>query len=109
MNKISKFISIVYAVLLMVGGVMGFLKAHSKMSLITGILSGILVFLSYNLGKKNPKSAYLYICTISLCLGVFFLYRFSLNHAIMPGGFMFLFSITTFVVAGLSFLKEKKS
>ena len=108
MNKISKFISIVYAILLMVGGLMGFLKAHSKMSLITGLISGLLVLLSYVIGKKNPKSGYLYIAAISLCLGMFFLNRYMHTHLFMPGGLMFLLSMTTFTVVALGYFKTKK-
>lgn len=87
---------------------MGFLKAHSKISLITGLLSGILVLLSYKLGDKNPKAGYLYISGISLCLSILFLLRYTATQIFVPSGLMFLLSTTTFVIVGLSLIKSKK-
>lgn len=108
MNNISNFISIIYAVLLIVGGAIGFLKAKSIISLISGALSGLLVLLAYKFGTRDPKSAYLYIAAISLCLAIFFLIRYSASQVFIPSGLMFLLSTTTFVVIGLSFLKSQK-
>lgn len=108
MNNISKFISIIYAVLLISGGVIGYLKAHSIVSLITGLISGILILLSYVTSNKNPKSGYLYIAAISLCLGIFFLNRYMQTFVFMPSGLMFLMSMTTFVIVGLGYFKIKK-
>ena len=108
MNNISKFTSIIYAVLLLSGGIMGYLKAHSTISLITGLISGILILLSYVMSNKNPKAGYLYIAAISLWLGVFFLNRYMQTYIFMPSGLMFLMSMTTFVIVGLGYFKIKK-
>lgn len=107
MSKVTKITSYIYALFLIFGGIMGYVKAGSTMSIVFGILSGVLIFLSCHVGKKDPKSAYLYIAAISLCLAMFFLFRFSITGSLMPGGIMFLFSMTTFVVSGLSWFKEK--
>lgn len=108
MNQVSSIISNIYSALLILGGIMGFVKAHSKMSLITGIVSGALVFLACKIGAKKPKEGYLFVAAISLVLAIFFSMRFASSHAFMPSGLMLILSTTTFAVVGLSFLKHKK-
>ena len=105
MDKLSSFISNLYGLLLILGGVMGFLKAHSTMSLITGAISGLIVLLSC---KMKSKSSYLYVSAISLVLAGFFSYRFAHSHALMPAGLMLILSTTTFCVVSLSWFKSKK-
>lgn len=108
MNQISSAISNLYAILLVLGGIMGFIKAHSRMSLITGVISGILVFLACKIGEKKPKEGYLFVSAVSLVLSIFFASRFSHTHAFMPSGLMLILSVTTFAVVGLSWLKKGK-
>ncbi len=105
MDKFSKLISLIYGTMLILGGLMGFLKAHSKVSLITGAISGLIVLLSC---KIKSKSSYLYISAISLILCGFFSYRFAGSHSFMPSGLMLILSTTTFCVVSLSWFKSRK-
>ncbi len=105
MDKFSKLVSLIYGVMLILGGLMGFLKAHSKVSLLTGAVSGLVVLLSC---KVQAKSSYLYVSAISLVLAGFFSYRFAQNHAFMPAGLMLILSTTTFCIVSLSWFKSKK-
>ena len=109
MNQISILISNAYGALLVVGGIMGYMKAHSKISLLTGLISGILVQFACQIGKKKPKEGYLFVSTISLILSVFFCMRFAKTHAFMPSGLMLILSAITLAIVGISFLKEKNS
>ena len=104
MDKFSKLVSLIYGVMLILGGTMGFLKVHSKISLIAGGLSGLIVLLSC---KIKSKSSYLYVSAISLVLAGFFSYRFAHSHALMPAGIMLILSTTTFCIVGLSWFKSK--
>ena len=104
MDKFSKLVSLIYGVMLILGGVMGFLKAHSKVSLITGVVSGLIVLLGC---KVKSPSSYLYISAISLVLAGFFSYRFAHSHALMPAGLMLILSTTTFCVVSLSWFKSR--
>ena len=105
MDKFSNLISLIYGVMLILGGLMGFLKAHSKISLITGAISGLIILASC---KMKSKSSYLYVSAISLVLAGFFSYRFAHSHALMPAGLMLILSTTTFCVVSLSWFKLKK-
>ena len=106
MDKLSALMSNFYAVMLIVGGVIGFVKAHSKWSLIVGVISGLFIFLSCKLGQRNSKAAYLFIASLSLVLAMFFSLRFAATHAFMPAGFMLILSTTTYVLVAMGWLKS---
>lgn len=107
MDKLSSMISTIYGIVLIVGGAMGFVKAHSKMSLLSGLVSGVLVLLACQIGNKNPKAGYLFIASISLVLGMFFSMRFAMSHAFMPAGLMVLLSTITYVFVARGWMKSK--
>lgn len=79
-----------YALLLLVGGLVGYLKAGSLPSLIMGsscaIIFGILAFI-------RTKMAHLIAIAMTLLLFGFFGYRFAVSLKFMPAGLMSLASI----------------
>ena len=107
MNQISKTTSYIYGVVLILGGILGFVKAGSTISLLTGLTSGLLVFLSCKIGTTKPKEGYLYVAAISLVLAIFFTIRFAATSHFMPNGLMLVLSTMTFVIVGLNYLKNK--
>lgn len=95
MNATS-IIVCVYAVLVMVGGVIGFVKAGSRPSLIAGVLGG-LVLLAAGYGISLPGGVWglqLALVLIAMLL-VFFTVRYlrSSPRAFMPGGLMAILSL----------------
>ena len=84
----------VYLALLLAGGLVGFLKAGSKASLIASSICGIPVLLCA-LGFFGRPAA---IGVIAV-LGLFFAAKFAKGRKFMPGGFMTLLSILA--LAGL--------
>ena len=108
MDKLVITTSTIYGILLIIGGIIGFLKAHSKWSLITGVISGLLIFIACKLGSSNPKNGYLYIAAISLSLTALFIIKFAASHVFMPSGLMLILSTLTFVIAAKSYLSYKK-
>lgn len=109
MNNPTRTICVIYGILLIAGGAMGYVKAHSTMSLYLGLISGILVFLSIIATVKNPDDVYLYLAGISLFLAYFFLFRFKVSFfKFIPAGLMLLASTSVYVVAGVSYLENKR-
>ena len=108
MNKLSNMTSTVYAALLICGGIMGFVKAHSAISLLTGIASGILIFILLKQSEKKAKTAYDLITAFSLALGLFFGYRFAMHNVFIPSGLMLMLSAINFTVVGFSGFKHNK-
>jgi uncharacterized membrane protein (UPF0136 family) len=82
----------VYGVLLIVGGFIGWSKAHSKWSLITGIGTGILMFIAWGMNRSGGKSGIGLGLAVSIALSLFFLYDVVKHHKPMPGGGMFVIS-----------------
>lgn len=107
MDKFSTIVSNVYALLLVAGGIFGFVKAHSMWSLVTGIIFGLLIFISTNYGKHNVKMQYFSNALFSLIVAFIFLFRFMATHSFMPAGLMLILSTFTFVVVGMGWLKNK--
>jgi uncharacterized membrane protein (UPF0136 family) len=92
-----------YAVVVLLGGVMGYVKAKSKVSLFVGIGSGIALMSAWFLGRQMPIVGLGLASAISLILFVVFVLRFLRTRAFMPAGLMMVFSLaaTTVFVLGL--------
>ncbi len=95
MKRESLFIFI-YALLILIGGIVGYATAGSLASLASGLLfGGALLLCSYFI-RKNHLYAY-DVALVTLCLLLtFFCYRFILTHKVAPAGILFL--LTTFLL-----------
>ena len=95
--SLAKIILSIYGILMLGGGVMGYVKAHSKPSLIMGIISGILIFIGVYLLGTNVKAGMTLVTAVSALLtGVFFL-RLLKTHAFMPAGMLLLLSAAVLI------------
>lgn len=87
----------VYAILVLVGGVFGYVKAKSLPSLIAGILGG-LALLAAGWGVERGQSWGLPLALVLiLALMVFFAARYARTRALMPGGLMAILSLLALV------------
>jgi uncharacterized membrane protein (UPF0136 family) len=83
----------VYIALLMAGGLMGFLKAGSKASLIaSSIFAAVLVLFALNIFPLNS------VWVILLVLLLFFGNRFRKSKKFMPSGMMAAVTLIVFVL-----------
>ncbi len=83
----------IYALIVLVGGIMGFVNAHSIPSLVTSLFfSSLLGFYGYmmNEGKKYASSAIMGLLAILL---LFFGTRFFNSGKFIPGGLMALLTL----------------
>jgi uncharacterized membrane protein (UPF0136 family) len=89
----------VYAVLLAVGGIMGYVKAGSRPSLIAGVACSILCLLFLVLTLMGQRSLGQGL-GVALALGLlgFFSRRFTTNRKFMPGGLMALVSLVVVIL-----------
>jgi uncharacterized membrane protein (UPF0136 family) len=83
----------IYIALLVAGGLMGFLKAGSKMSLIMSVAFAVPLTLSLLL--KWPDAVSLGLLGF---LGVFFGMRFAKGKKFMPNGLMLTLSVLTLIL-----------
>jgi len=88
----------IYIVLLVAGGLMGFLKAGSKMSLITSLAFAVPLALCA-LGYLDVAFGRLGLADVLiLVLLVFFAMRFIKSRKFMPGGLMSIASLLVLVL-----------
>ena len=87
----------IYIVLLVAGGLMGFVKAGSKMSLITSLFFAILLSLCAAGTINEPIVA----DVLLMVLIVFFGMRFAKKKKFMPGGLMCILSVSTLALRHL--------
>ena len=96
---IMQTVVFIYGLFTFIGGIIGFLKAKSKASLIAGGSAGILLLIcAYQMNGRFILSCYV-SALISLILGIRFLTSWFRNRRIMPDLIMIILSAVTFAVA----------
>jgi uncharacterized membrane protein (UPF0136 family) len=101
---VALFEGIVYGILLIVGGVIGYTKAHSKPSLLMGSTCGLLAIVLGIWGQRGHDLPALFLLAgEAIILTAFFYMRYSNSKTFMPAGMMTVVSIIsmTMYVAGI--------
>lgn len=102
----AKIYFIVFGVLTIVGGLIGYLKAGSTISLISGAIAGILLLTAACLLPGNPAVALAMALVVSLLLAGRFIPNFIATNKVMPAGMMSILSVIGIVMAVLAWLKK---
>ena len=102
--SLAVIVVVLFGAFTLVGGIIGFVKAKSKASLITGSASALLLFYSAHGISERVRAAYLIAIIVAAVLGVRFLSTWFKTRRLMPDFIMIILSsITIIVVAyGLS-------
>ncbi|MFQ6112980.1 MAG: TMEM14 family protein [bacterium] len=95
--KMASYIILAYGVLVLVGGILGYVKSQSLPSIISGVIFGILIILSAAIMLKGMAVGTYSALIISAFLAVFFTYRFIVSHAFMPAGLMIILSLISLI------------
>ncbi len=103
--RLQALVTLVYAILVLAGGVMGYLKAQSTPSLVSGIGFGVaLLFSGWFIWQDNQTAAYLAI-GLTLLIAAFFSYRFLETGKFMPAGLVLILSLLTLAILWLGIRK----
>jgi uncharacterized membrane protein (UPF0136 family) len=98
-HQVALYEGLVYGILLIVGGVVGYTKARSKPSLYAGATSGVLAIIFSYLGfSGNELLALFLLAAESILLSAFFYMRYSSSKKFMPAGFMVIVSAVSLVI-----------
>ncbi len=82
-----------YALLVSVGGIVGYLKAKSTMSLVSGVVSGVLLLVAFFLGLQSLNLGLTIAGVIAVVLTIVFALRFRSTQKFMPGGLLAIVSL----------------
>lgn len=85
--------TLIYGVLAIVGGAIGYKQAGSQVSLISGIISGFLLLIAaYMLYGRSPAGPLL-AGVVSLVLVIVFIIRLIKTRKFMPAGLMIIMGV----------------
>jgi uncharacterized membrane protein (UPF0136 family) len=80
--------ALVYGILALIGGIMGYVQANSKVSLISGTLSGLLLIFAAFMQLNGQFWGLLLAALVTAALVVFFCLRLTKTRKFMPSGLM---------------------
>lgn len=95
---------LIYGVVVLLGGVMGYIKAKSQVSLLSGVGSGIALVIAWFICTQNSMAGLALAALLGLILSIVFIMRFIRTRSFMPSGLMMLLSMAATVVFVLGLL-----
>ncbi len=106
--KVTATIVFVYGLLIILGGIIGYVKGGSHFSVISGSLFGIaLLVCAYLISKKHLVAQYVALGLTFLLDGIF-TYRFAKTLSFFPAGFLSLISLAILIVIALKIRRTLK-
>ncbi|MCS6859993.1 MAG: TMEM14 family protein [Abditibacteriales bacterium] len=91
-------VMLVYALVTVIGGVMGYKSAKSTASLIASLISGVLLLVGFTLSRTTPPVGCGVAAAVALALSVFFGMRLIKKGAKMPAIIMLPLSVVSLLV-----------
>lgn len=92
------WITLIYGLLILIGGIMGHIKAQSRISLLTGVVFGTLLLLSSWALFKGMKVGVYASLVLTVGLLAVFIWRYSQTFKIFPPLIMGIVSAITLVL-----------
>jgi uncharacterized membrane protein (UPF0136 family) len=90
--------AIAYGLMAILGGVMGYLKAKSKVSLISGIISGLLLLLSGFMLWQKVAITQVLSQVVTAILVIVFIIRLVKTRKLFPAGLMVAAGVITLII-----------
>jgi uncharacterized membrane protein (UPF0136 family) len=103
MHDFANTVLWIYILLLLVGGLIGFFKGKSKVSLVTSVIAAVLLALTALPGILDQSFADKLANVILLALLVVFTLRLAKTKKFMPGGLMLVLTIVALALRNLKF------
>jgi uncharacterized membrane protein (UPF0136 family) len=102
----AKIYFIVFGILTIAGGVVGYVKAGSVASIVAGGITGVLLLVAALLLPEYRIVGLATACIVSLLLGAQFVPKFLRTGRAMPAGMMSILSVIGIIVAIVAWLKK---
>ncbi|EKF03506.1 hypothetical protein FDUTEX481_02409 [Tolypothrix sp. PCC 7601] len=88
----------VYGILALIGGIIGYVQASSKISLLSGSVSGLLLILAAFLQLQGQIWSLFVAAFITAALVVFFSLRLAKTRKFMPSGLMIILGVLALIL-----------
>lgn len=102
---VARYYTLFMSVMVAAGGIMGFVKAGSKPSLIAGVSSGIVLGILFAVSGTHPKECIIGSLITFFVLDTTFTMRLVKTKKVMPAGLMLVLCLIGFIVNGVAFTK----
>lgn len=102
----AKIYFIIFGILTIAGGIIGYVKAASVPSLIAGGITGILLVVAAFLLPEHRAAGLATAFIVSLLLAAQFVPKFLRTGRAMPAGMMSILSVIGIIVAIVAWLKK---
>ena len=104
--EVAKIYFIVFGVLTIAGGIVGYVKAGSVASIIAGAITGILLLVAAFLLPEHRAIGLATAFLISLLLAAQFAPKFIRTGRVMPAGMMAILSVIGLIAAIVAWVKK---
>jgi uncharacterized membrane protein (UPF0136 family) len=104
MISVARFSLLGFGIMVMLGGVLGWVKAKSKPSLIAGVISGVVLTAIAFITSMPSVYTYATGGVVTLILTMIFLSRLMKTKKLMPAGVMTAASIFELVILMLCYM-----
>jgi uncharacterized membrane protein (UPF0136 family) len=104
--EVTKVYFILFGVLTIAGGIVGYVKAGSVASIIAGSITGILLLVAAFLLPEHRVAGLATALVISLFLAVQFVPKFLQTGRVMPAGMMSILSVIGVIAAIVAWIKK---
>lgn len=101
---IAPWLLLLYAVLVIAGGILGYVKAQSKPSLISGLISGIALLITWFITWQSYRTGMTLATCLTIALLIVFAIRFWKTNKFMPAGLMAILSLVCGVIFAVALL-----
>jgi uncharacterized membrane protein (UPF0136 family) len=102
----AKIYFIVFGILTIAGGIVGYVKAGSVISVIAGSISGILLLVAAWLMPDQQAAGLIVALIVSVLLAGQFVPKFFSTYKVMPAGLMSVLSVLGIIVAIAAWLRK---
>jgi uncharacterized membrane protein (UPF0136 family) len=102
----AKIYFIVFGLLTIAGGVVGYVKAGSVASIIAGSITGVLLLVAAFLMPEHRAAGLATALIVSLLLAAQFVPKFIRTSRVMPAGMMSVLSVIGIIVAIVAWVRK---
>ena len=104
--EVAKIYFIIFGLLTIAGGVVGYVKAGSVPSIIAGSITGVLLLVAAFVMPEHRVAGLATALIVSLLLAAYFIRKYLSTGAVMPAGMMSVLSIIGVIAAIVSWVKR---